>query len=263
VNVVTSSDSGFFHCLEGLADSVRRHYGKKLIVYDLGLTNQQKESLDAEVISIEVDVDFRNYASFWKESRQKTVQAIKTTHKPFCVKHYFEHYRKPMILVDADCLFTQRVEETGFDVGVTLRRKNRIDRKNPWTGIINAGVIFFNTCVPELLDAWAGRCRKDNTTDQKELAEILSETIDWKHYDRLYDWHGIKVKVFNAAQYNDVLLKAGKIYHFKGKRHEKDIYEKLVRAQKEGDDIYQLFKELTGKDKPSALKKLYYTLFAK
>ncbi len=257
MNIVTSSDSGFFHCLQVLAESVRRHYDKQLIVYDVGLTDGEKESVDAEVISIKVDSDFRDYASFWKESRQRTVHPIKTTHKPLCVIHYFHNYSEPMIFVDADCSFNERVEETGFDGGVTLRRKNRIDITNPWTGIINAGVIFFNTYAVELIDAWAAGCQKENTTDQKELAEILSETIDWKVYNKIYDWHGIKVKVFNAAQYNDVRLKGGKIYHWKGRRHEKGIYEKLLRAHNEGKDVYELFGQLTGRSKKSWLKSLF------
>lgn len=256
MNIVTSSDSNFFHCLKGLAQSIKQYYGKKLIVYDVGLTEQQKATIDAEVVPIKIDVDFTGYAQFWKESKQKTVSAIKTTHKPFCVRHYFENYSEPMILVDADCLFNARVEEDGFDVGVTLRRKNRIDLNNPWIGIINAGVIFFNTYAEKLIDAWAQGCMNENTTDQKELAEMLSETIDWKHYGKVYDWHGVKVKVFNAEVYNDVRLKNGRICHFKGKRHDKGIYEQLLEAQKQGKNMYDVFNELTGRKKKTFLERL-------
>ena len=160
MNVVTSSDSSFFHCLQGLAESVRRYYDKQLIVYDVGLTDEEKKSIDAEVVPIDVDANFKSYASFWKESRQKTVSAFRTTHKPLCIKDYFQKSSEPMIFLDADCSFNERVEETGFDVGVTLRRKNRIDLNNPWTGIINAGVIFFNTlwinfkCILNLFTVW-------------------------------------------------------------------------------------------------------------
>ena len=260
MNVVTSSDSNFFHCLKGLAESVRKHYGKELIVYDVGLTDEEKQTIDARVIPIKLDIDFAGYATFWKESRNKMVKAIKTTHKPFCVRHYFENYSEPMILVDADCSFNTRVEESGFDVGVTLRRKNRIDLTNPWIGIINAGVIFFNTCARELVDVWMESCMKENTTDQKELSEILSETIDWKHYNKVYDWHGLKIKVFDAKEYNDVRLKGGKIFHWKGKRHSKGIYEKLIQAHNEGKNVYEMFKQLTGKQKGPWWKRLFNPL---
>ena len=256
MNIVTSSDSGFYHCLEGLAASVRKHYGKQLIVYDLGLTDEQRRSVDAKVIPIEINVDFRGYATFMKHSTTET-KAIKTTHKPFCVTHYFQNYDEPMIFIDADCSFTEKVEESGFDIGVTLRRKNRIDTSNPWVGILNAGVIFFNTYSKEFIEAWALRCQNDNTTDQKELSEMLGETIDWKHYNKIYDWHGIKIKVFNAVEYNDVRLKKGKIYHFKGRRHEKGIYEKLIQGQIEGKDVYKIFNRLTGRKKKNWLQKLF------
>jgi len=244
VNIVTSADSNFFHCLEGLAYSVRKHYGKQVICYDVGLTDEQRKNVDAQVIPIKIDVDFRSYAKF-------------ITHKPFCVHHYFQNFNEPMILVDADCDFNARVEETGFDLGVTLRSKKRIDLNNTWTGILNAGVIFFNTYVKEFLDEWAKRCSNENTTDQKELSEILSETIDWKHYNKIYDWHGIKVKVFNAEIYNDVRLKDGKIFHFKGHRHDPEIYAKLIEAQKRGENLYDLFNELTGRKKKTFLERLF------
>ena len=256
MNIVTSADSNFFHCLEGLAASVRKHYGKQVIVYDVGLTDEQIQSVDAKVIPIKIDVDFKGYATFMKHSTIET-KAIKTTHKPFCVTHYFQNYSEPMILVDADCSFTAKVEETGFDLGVTLRRKNRIDTTNPWIGILNAGVIFFNTYTEEFIAMWAKCCQKDNTTDQKELSEILGETIDWKHYNKIYDWHGINVKVFDAAIYNDVRLKNGKIFHYKGKRHDKGIYEKLIQAQMEGKNVYKLFNQLTGREKKSLFGRLF------
>lgn len=256
MNIVTSSDSNFFHCLEGLAASVRKHYGKQVIVYDVGLTDEQRQNVDAKVIPIDVDVDFKGYATFLKRSTVE-VSAIKTTHKPFCVRHYFTNFSEPMIFVDADCTFTQRVEETGFDVGVTLRRKNRIDLSNPWIGIINAGVIFFNSYTEELITRWARGCMNDNTTDQRELAEILSETVDWKGYNKIYDWNGIRVKVFNAAVYNDVRLKGGKIYHFKGRRHEPGIYEQLIQTINEGKNAYELFNRLTGRKKRSWLRRLF------
>ena len=98
---------------------------------------------------------------------------------------------------------------------------------------------------------------QENTTDQKELSEMLSETIDWKHYNRAYDWHGIKVKVFNAAEYNDVRLKNGKIFHFKGKRHEPEIYRQLLHAYQENRNLYELFNQLTGRRKKSFLERLF------
>ena len=92
MNIVTTGDSKFFHCLEGLAKSVRRFYDKQIIVYDVGLTNNEKDSLDAQVLNADIGVDFYNY------TKHKEVEFIQATHKPFCVKHYFENFSEPMIL---------------------------------------------------------------------------------------------------------------------------------------------------------------------
>jgi len=257
MNIVTSADSNFFHCLQELAESVRKHYNKQIIVYDIGLADEQRKNLDAIITPIDVVVDFQKHATSSKGP------FIKATHKPFCVKHYFENYSEPMILVDADCLFMEKVEEYGFDVGVTLKPRNRIDISNHYSGVLNSGVIFFNTNASELINKWVDECQKDNTTDQKALTDILSETIDWKHYNKVYDWHGLKVKVFKTDEYNDYYLKNGKIFHFKGERHTKDVYQKLLKAKEEKKDIYTVFRRLDRKERNFWTKLLSGRLFGK
>lgn len=243
MNIVTSANSNFFHCLSGLVSSVREHYGKRPIVYDLGLTDADKAALDAEIIGIDVAEDCFEYAA------DGDSRFIKTTHKPACVRHYWRRHSQPMIFLDADCLFMARVEQTGFDVGVTLRTGKGLDASDPFNGLINAGVIFFNTPADELVEAWADACRQENTTDQKALTEVLSESIDWRHYDRVYNWRGLKVKVFKTDDYNDYHLRSGSIFHFKGLRHERDIYEQLLAAHRAGKDMYAAYKSLRRKHK--------------
>ncbi len=257
MNIVTTGDSKFFHCLVPLAQSVRKFYNKRIIIYDIGLTDEQKSSLDSQVIPISVQVDFHNYTSF------KRVPFIRATHKPFCVKHYFENFSESMILVDADCLFMDRVDENGFDVGVTLKPKRKIDMSNHYNGVLNSGVVFFNSSCDELVGRWMGECKKPNTTDQKALTDILSETIDWKHYNETYDWHGLKVKVFKVEEYNDYHLKNGKIFHFKGERHKEDIYKKLIDAMEQDVDVYRLFRQLTKEPKKSLVRLLAERLHQK
>ena len=58
MNVVTTADSKFLHCLQGLAKSVRKFYNKQVIVYDFGLTDEEKNSLDAHIIRIEGDLNY-------------------------------------------------------------------------------------------------------------------------------------------------------------------------------------------------------------
>jgi len=54
MNIVTACDAKFFRCLRELAKSVRKFYGKPVIVNDLGLTEHQKQQLDAVIIPIEL-----------------------------------------------------------------------------------------------------------------------------------------------------------------------------------------------------------------
>ncbi len=242
MNIVTASDSGFFHCLKELAKSVRRFYGKPLIVYDLGLTDEEKDQLDAVIISISLDeeVNYDGLAFLAPDGHQST----RATHKPFCVKHYFENYAEPMMLIDADCLFTEKVQEDGFDVGVTYAPRKSKDIVF-YNGVINSGVIFFNGPATELVDRWAQECRKDNTTDQKALSDVLSETIVWEKYRQVQDWHGLKVKIFDPTVYNDHhLTKKSKIMHFITSKHQKDIYERLIEGYKKSKDIRKLFREI-------------------
>ena len=197
MNIVTTADKNYFHCLQLLRQSVVSFYDKPLIVYDVGLTDEQKKIFDAVIIPMDIQLDFQSHASAVKGT------FIKATHKPFCVKHYFENHDEPMMLVDADCMFMEKVEESGFDVGVTLRSPERRDLSNAFSGVLNTGVIFFNVYAEKLIDRWMEACEEPNTTDQKALTDILSETIDWRHYNRIYDWYGTRVKVFSTDDYND------------------------------------------------------------
>lgn len=242
MNIVTAADSGFFHCLKELADSVRKFYGKPLIVYDIGLTQEEKQQLDATIIPIEISekVNHKGCSLICSTG----IASTRATHKPFCVKKYFESHSEPMILVDADCLFTARVEESGFDVAVTRApsKKKNVIYEN---GILNSGVIFFDTSAAELVDRWAVECEKEKTTDQKAISDILSETIDYDSFNKLQDWHGLKVKVLDARTYNDYhLTKKGKILHFINTKHDKNIFEQLMVGYNKGKDIRKLFAKI-------------------
>jgi hypothetical protein len=235
MNIVTSADAGFYHCLKELVKSVNAYYEKPPIVYDLGLTEEQKAALNATIIPIEIQTDFQNFA---------VGHGIKATHKPFCVKHYFENHNEKMIFLDADCLFRQRVELDGFDVGVTLKGDvKRLNLDEPYSGILNSGVIFFNNSASELVDAWLNLCAEDdNTTDQKALVDILSDTIDWKHEDKIYDWNGLKIKVL-GTYYNDHHFRKGCIYHFKTEKHGGGLYPQLIDAYYQGKNLRKILRK--------------------
>jgi hypothetical protein len=239
MNVVTSANHAFAHCLAGLVASVHEHYGRPPIVYDVGLTGDDRDSLDADVVPMPVGPEHFGYA------RDGGSRFIRATHKPACIRHYWRNHSERMIFVDADCLFAQRVEEAGFDVGVTLRPRDELDVADHYNGVLNAGVVMFNAPAGELIERWAEACGQAEATDQSALTAVLSETIDWPgSYGRICDWHGLKVKVFPTETHNDYRLGGGKILHFKGLRHESRVYARLLEARRRGEDMWSVFEGL-------------------
>jgi hypothetical protein len=238
MNIVTACDANFFRCLKELAKSVRKFYGKPVIVYDLGLTELQKQQLDAVIIPIELDknVDYKKSAHIFPDGRP----SCRNTHKPSCVKDYFKKFSEPMILVDADCLFTEKVELDGFDVAVTLDPK-KISREDMYNGIVYSGVMFFNCPAQKLVDKWQQVCMTENTTDQKALSDILSEQINWKDYKKIQQWNGLKIKILDTGTYNDFHLKGGKILHFATTKHDQDVFDKLIEGYEQGKNIRKIF----------------------
>ena len=241
MQVLTAGDSNFCHCMSGLAQSVRKFYGEQLIVYDIGLTKQQKKEIDAEIRHVKIDIDFSNFTKY------KETDFINATHKAFCIKDYFENDSDRLIYIDADCVFREKIELDGFDITITVKPSSKMDTSNYYNGIINTGVIFFNTYPKKLIDRWIEECSTGDHTDQSSLAKILSETIDWKETGKVHNWHGISVKTLPIETYNDYYLRSGKVFHFKGRRHEPKIYDQLIEAMEKGEDVYSLFQKLTKK----------------
>ena len=238
MNIVTACDAAFFRCLKELAKSVRKFYGKPVIIYDLGLTQQQKQQLDAVIIHIELDKRVSNErpAYLFPDGRP----SYRSTHKPSCVRDYFKRYSEPMILIDADCLFTEKVELHGFDVAVTIDPR-KISRKDLYNGLVYAGVVFFNCPAEKLVDRWEQACMSENITDQKALSDVLSEQIIWKDYKKIQQWNGLKIKILDIGTYNDFHLRGGKILHFATTKHDEDVFGKLIEGYEQGKNIRKIF----------------------
>ena len=105
-----------------------------------------------------------------------------------------------MILVDADCLFTEKVELDGFDVAITIDSR-KIPRKNMYNGRRLSGVVFFNSPAHELVDRWEKGCMDESSTDQKALSDILEEQIVWKNYKKIQQWNGLNIKILDIRAF--------------------------------------------------------------
>lgn len=243
MQIATASDSSFFHCVKVLVENVRRFYNQPLIVYDIGLTAEEAAALKCTVIPLKVRSDYKSYTIY------QTTPFINATHKPSCLMHYFEHFNEPVLYVDADCLFRQPVEFNGTDIAITIKPKRKIDTHNFFNGILNTGVLYFGRYPKLLLERWAEKCNSGGQTDQSALAEILSETINWKKPEQIQNWHGFSVRLLPVELYNDYHLKTGKIFHFKGHRHNRQIYPHLLQALQAGKNVWKEYQNLQNKQK--------------
>ena len=75
--VMTCSDADYFHFLPYLEANVLRKFGRLPLIYDLGLTREQRASLRSELVSIEVTDAYK--------AAEPTRGFIMTTHKPACI----------------------------------------------------------------------------------------------------------------------------------------------------------------------------------
>ena len=243
MNIVTSADAKFFHCLVPLVESVWEHYGRAPIVYDLGLTAEQRDSLRAEVISIDVDVTFDQ----WVDAEGGTF--IQATHKPMCVHDYWQRYDEPMVLVDADCFFHTRVDfGSDYDVAVTMKTGNGLDLGDTFGGILNTGVIVLNNAAEPLVAAWVEACHEAGTTDQKAMVDVLAESVDWSAgHGSVQAWRGLRVKLLDTDTYNDFHLRDGDVFHFKGGRHDAATFAELIATVRAGKNVRNVYKQLTGR----------------
>lgn len=231
MQIITSADSKFWRFIPALARSVKKYYRKKLKVYDIGLADEYHT--DAERVELRTDLgNWRDMVHYERGKNKQKCQAIKTTHKPIIIRHALRN--GPVIYVDADTLFRQKVDDNEFDVGVCLKPKaDRYAEGDNYSSYINAGVMFWNTEC-SLLEEWSAKCQED-TTDQKAMVDLLSQTIDWNDpgvLQMLHDWNGTLVRVLDCRLYNDYhLTVGGKIWHFKGILHDK--YEEIMNEHRD------------------------------
>lgn len=224
MNILTACDSRFYHCLVPLVKSVKRLYGKLPIVYDLGMTETQIANLGGIVRHIDVEAGWDSQVAFDLGS------AIATVHKPMLIKDYFDVHDEPVMYVDADCLFTKRVDIEACDLGVCLRWEEDRNYKDIFTGLLNAGVMYFARWT-ELMEDWKSLCEGE-TTDQKAMNEVLTPYLNWRGATgKLHQCEDTLVRVLPCSIYNDYRLGNGSILHFKSGNHRPWKYAELLKER--------------------------------
>jgi hypothetical protein len=223
--VMTCADADYFHFLPYLEANVARKFGRLPVVYDLGLTAEQRGRLRSEVVSIEVTEAYK--------ASEPTRGFIMTTHKPACVADCLDRTGEGCLYVDADVLFVEplRAADLGDpDIAVTPRHPKERTPLHLENGTINAGVLYFSRspAARALLDTWAATCAVGDSTDQKALSDLLSGfeilgSLGPESRD------GLRLMKLDPRTFNDVRLKTGRILHFKRAGRDPHVTAKLDR----------------------------------
>lgn len=103
--ILTCGDSKYFEFLQNFETNIFAIFGYYPIIYDLGLKEDEKARLKSEVRKIPIK------EKFWELN---TIGYVKTTHKPRCIKDVLNEKNQDCIYVDADAIFTSKIEEAEF-----------------------------------------------------------------------------------------------------------------------------------------------------
>ena len=212
--IVTSADEGYANFVRNLAENCLRTFGKRLTVYDLGIDEDTKKTIDADFIEFKTSEEYKDINS---------KNSIRATHKPRCILDYFYRSQQKFLFIDADCLFSERPVFPEADICLTFRiysEQTASDfRKN---GIINNGVILIDprsknkASLECMLKNWISRCEDDqDSTDQKALSDILLNLNDTISPGKRCRFENAEILILESEFFNDVKRRTGNILHFK------------------------------------------------
>lgn len=226
-DIVTSADEGYAHFIKNLAANCLQIFNKKLIVYDIGLSEETKRTIEADFIKFKTTEEYRSINS---------KNSIRATHKPRCILDYFHKAQKKFLFLDADCLFVRQPHFPDADVCLTFRIYSEQTKSDfVKNGIINSGVIFIDSTSAHksdtelLLKEWISRCETDqDSTDQKTLSDILLSLKEKKYPDAICYYNESSIKLLRSEIFNDVKRKTGDILHFKAASRRKEKMQEYL-----------------------------------
>jgi hypothetical protein len=212
--MATSGDKNYYKLLKRFESNIFKMFGQYPIIYDMGLTGSQKKSLKSEIRRMDTDFDFSGLSD---------EGFINATHKPLCILDALKKSDTSCLFMDADILFTRKVEKgdfdlDSFDIAVTPRHEDERYELLFANGLINSGTLFFNNNakVYGFIESWILECSKGNMSDQLCLSNLLSKDKNEMFTKDQLRLDGINVKLLDASKYNDVSLSTGLILHYKG-----------------------------------------------
>jgi hypothetical protein len=222
--IITSGDNNYFKFLWRFEKNVFKHFGEYPIIYDLGLTEDQKLKLKSQILKIKVPTKFSGYTS---------EGFIKAIHKPLCVLDFFKKNRSNCLFLDADILFSRNIKNAdflmdNFDVGLTPRHPQEQYEKLFKNGLINSGVIYFtnNQSTLNFIDLWVEECKRENISDQLALSNLIVLKKESFFKVNRVNSNGVDIKLLDPEKYNDVSLTNGLILHYKNAGRMSNVFKR-------------------------------------
>ena len=223
--VVSAASEEYFSYLMDLLKSISKFNFTKIVVYDLGLTNQQVSQLqDKKNIEL-VKFNFSKFPSFVSEKQESNENKIGAySWKAAIIKELVYKYKMQVIWLDSANLITKRFTFlrialtslgyfTTYSVGTVQKwthesviRKLNLDSKLLKKVNLNAAIIGFdynNKLSKKLLDDWYDYClqkdlispensSKDNHRWDQSLLSIIFYKINLPFIPKLYNFYGVK-----------------------------------------------------------------------
>ncbi|QFT64805.1 putative nucleotide-diphospho-sugar transferase [Roseivivax sp. THAF30] len=223
--IITCGDSNFLFALEEIEKNIRLFSGAYPVIYDVGLTERDRQKLKSNIVKLDFESSFRS----------KTNEGyIRTHHKPAAIRNALKKFNQPVLYLDADMLITKRISYQSLplaDVVITPRHPKEMERESHIkNGLLNAGFLLFNNNDKSLglLNKWAEECGDTRKSDQKALSDLTLGSNEGKA-GQYYKVEGAEVACIDPVLWNDVTGRTGYILHFKGIGRNSDKTRKIAK----------------------------------
>lgn len=139
------------------------------------------------------------------------------------IKQTLKEQNDDVAWVDADCLIRGGLGDPlgDCDVAVTLRRQGAKDAYYNYSGLLNAGVIFFknNLNASRFIDRWEKELPNGKYKTDQEALNIVTGVNEHTKVGDVIEKNGIKIKILSCDEYNFFYFpeeNEARILHFKG-----------------------------------------------
>ncbi len=264
INFVTMCDKNYFPYVNFSAKQLMKFYPNcKFFIYDWGFTQPQKNILKSYPITILVDwyekIDwefgykkitekFEGYIPPHDNLVQRKNEYL-YSQVPVCILDCAKRINENLIVLDGDAFLINKIDEIfedNFDIGVTLRPKDEIERARKM-GIeaeLNTAVIFFKLDSKRMqlfIEQWIRdiETSKKAWVDQTSLITLIKQ----RKRNILTDYYNkgiisisnieFKIKTFPCNIYGLYQIEKGyndkkvKILHIKSERRKENIRERI------------------------------------